>query len=120
MSNAIVSLALAIGQQHQGQHQQHLQVQERQQRLQTGHSYSTASQVLATRLAKATGTSREVPEARQLQWKQEDSQSGPGTNQDERAPNGPPVVPEIMEQDLQQDPDLIEALWSIINNVHQA
>ena len=120
MSNAIVSLALAIGQQHQGQHQQHLQVQERQQRPQTGHSYSTASQVLATRLAKATGTSREVPEARQLQWKQEDSQSGPGTNQDERAPNGPPVVPEIMEQDLQQDPDLIEALWSIINNVHQA
>ena len=125
MSNAIESLALAIGQQHQGQHQQHHhqqhhQMQERQQWPQTGHNYSTASQVLATRLAKATGTSRGVPEAKQLQWKQEDSQSGPGTNQEERTQNGPPVVPEIMEQDLQQDPDLIEALWSIINNVHQA
>ena len=95
-------------------------MQERQQWPQTGHNYSTASQVLATRLAKATGTLKGVPEAKQLQWKQEDSQSGPGTNQDEIAPNGPPVVPEIMEQDLQQDPDLIEALWSIINNVHQA
>ena len=123
MNNAILTLALAIGQQHQGQQQQHLQVQERQQRqlpgITPGHSYSTVSQALATRLGKARGTSREVPEARQLQWKLEDSQSGPGTNQDEVAPNGPPVVPEITEQDLQQDPVLMQALWSIINNVHQ-
>ena len=122
MNNAILTLALAIGQQqHQGQQQQHLQVQERQQQqlpgTTPGHSYSTVSQALATRLGKATGTSGEVPGARQLQWKPEDSESGPGTNQEEVAPNGPPGVPEITEQDLQQDPVLMQALWSIINNV---
>ena len=122
MNNAILTLALAIGQQqHQGQQQQHLQVQERQQQqlpgITPGHSYSTVSQALATRLGKATGTSGEVPGARQLQWKPEDSESGPGTNQEEVAPNGPPGVPEITEQDLQQDPVLMQALWSIINNV---
>ena len=123
MNNAILTLALAIGQQqHHGQQQQHLQVQERQQQqlpgITPGHSYSTVSQALATRLGKATGTSGEVPGARQLQWKPEDSESGPGTNQEEVAPNGPPGVPEITEQDLQQDPVLMQALWSIINNVH--
>ena len=122
MNNAILTLALAIGQQqHQGQQQQHLQVQERQQQqlpgITPGHSYSTVSQALATRLGKATGTSGEVPGARQLQWKPEESESGPGTNQEEVAPNGPPGVPEITEQDLQQDPVLMQALWSIINNV---
>ena len=122
MNNAILTLALAIRQQqHQGQQQQHLQVQERQQQqlpgITPGHSYSTVSQALATRLGKATGTSGEVPGARQLQWKPEDSESGPGTNQEEVAPNGPPGVPEITEQDLQQDPVLMQALWSIINNV---
>ena len=125
MSNAIESLAVAIGQQHQGQHhqqhhQQHRQMQERQEGPQTGHNYPSASQVLATRLAKATGTLKRVPEAKQLQWKQEDSESGLGAKQEERTQNNPPVIPEILEQDLQQDPDLIEALWSIINNVHQA
>ena len=123
MNNAILTLALAIGQQqHQGQQQQHLQVQERQQQqlpgITPGHSYSTVSQALAARLGKATGTSGEVPGARQLQWKPEESESGPGTNQEEVAPNGPPGVPEIAEQDLQQDPVLMQALWSIINNVH--
>ena len=123
MNNAILTLALAIGQQqHQGQQQQHLQVQERQQQqlpgITPGHSYSTVSQALATRLGKATGTSGEVPGARQLQWKPEESESGPGTNQEEVVPNGPPGVPEIAEQDLQQDPVLMQALWSIINNVH--
>ena len=115
MNNAILTLALAIGQQqHQGQQQQHLQVQEWQQQqlpeITPGHSYSTVSQALATRLGKATGTSGEVPGARQLQWKPEDSESGPGTNQEEVAPNGPPGVPEITEQDLQQDPVLMQAL----------
>ena len=122
MNNAILSLALAIGQQHQGQQQQvQQQVQERQERQLSGtipgYSYSTVSQALASRLGKATGASGEVPGSRQLQWKPEDSESGPGTNQEEVAPNGPPGVPEITEQDLQQDPVLMQALWSIINNV---
>ena len=124
MNNAILTLALAIGQQqHQGQQQQvQQQVQERQERQLPGtipgYSYSTVSQALASRLGKATGASGEVPGSRQLQWKPEDSESGPGTNQEEVAPNGPPGVPEITEQDLQQDPVLMQALWSIINNVH--
>ena len=110
MNNTILTLALAIGQQqHQSQQQQHLQVQEQQQQQ---------LQALAARLGKATGTSGEVPGARQLQWKPEESESGPGTNQEEVGPNGPPGVPEIAEQDLQQDPILMQALWSIINNAH--
>ena len=100
MSNAILSLALAIGQQHQGQQQQvQQQVQERQERQLSGtipgYSYSTVSQALASRLEKATGASGEVPGSRQLQWKPEDSESGPGTNQEVVAPNGPPGVTEI-------------------------
>ena len=123
VNNAIITLALAIGQQqHQSQQQQHLQVQEQQQqqlhRITPGHNYSTVNQALAARLGKATGTSGEVPGARQLQWKPEESESGPGINQEEVVPNGPPGVPEIAEQDLQQDPVLMQALWSIINNVH--
>ena len=105
MSNAILSLALAIGQQHQGQQQQvQQQVQERQERQLSGtiprYSYSKVSQALASR---------------QLQWKQEDSESGPGTSLEEA--DGPPRIPEIREQDLQQDPVLQQALWSIIKNV---
>ena len=107
MSNAILSLALAIGQQHQGQQQQvQQQVQERQERQLSGtiprYSYSKVSQALASR---------------QLQWKQEDPESGPGTSLEEATPNGPPRIPSITEQDLQQDPVLQQALWSIINNV---
>ena len=123
VNNAIITLALAIGQQqHQSQQQQHQQVQEQQQqqlpRVTPGHNCSTVNQALLARLGKATGTSGEVPGARQLQWKPEESESGPGTNQEEVVPNGPPGVPEIAEQDLQQDPVLMQALWSIINNVH--
>ena len=105
MSNAILTLALAIGQQHQGQQQQvQQQVQERQERQLSGtiprYSYSKVSQALASR---------------QLQWKQEDPESGPGTSLEEA--DGPPRIPEIREQDLQQDPVLQQALWSIIKNV---
>ena len=127
VNNAIITLALAIGQQqHQNQQQQHQQMQEHQQqqlsRMMTpGHNYSTVNQALA-RLGKVAGTSGEVPGARQLQWRPEESEgqerpgSGPGANQEGVVPNGPPGVPEIVEQDLQQDPALMQALWSIINN----
>ena len=129
VNNAIITLALAIGQQqHQSQQQQHQQVQEQQQqqlpRVTPGHNCSTVNQALLARLGKATGTSGEVPGARQLQWRPEESEgqdrpgSGPGTNQEDVVSNGPPGVPEIAEQDLQQDPVLMQALWSIINNVH--
>ena len=129
VNNAIITLALAIGQQqHQSQQQQHQQVQEQQQqqlpRVTPGHNCSTVNQALLARLGKAAGTSGEVPGARQLQWRPEESEgqdrpgSGPGTNQEDVVPNGPPGVPEIAEQDLQQDPVLMQALWSIINNVH--
>ena len=129
VNNAIITLALAIGQQqHQSQQQQHQQVQEQQQqqlpRVTLGHNCSTVNQALLARLGKAAGTSGEVPGARQLQWRPEESEgqdrpgSGPGTNQEVVVPNGPPGVPEIAEQDLQQDPVLMQALWSIINNVH--
>ena len=87
-----------------------------------GHNCSTVNQALLARLGKVAGTSGEVPGARQLQWRPEESEgqerpgSGPGTNQEGVVPNGPPGVPEIVEQDLQQDPVLMQALWSIINN----
>ena len=106
MNNAILTLALEIGQQqHQGQQQQvQQQVQERQERQLSGtiprYSYSKVSQALASR---------------QLQWKQEDPEAGPGTSLEEA--DGPPRIPEIREQDLQQDPVLQQALWSIIKNV---
>ena len=127
VNNAIITLALAIGQQqHQNQQQQHQQMQEHQQqqlsRMMTpGHNYSTVNQALA-RLGKVAGTSAEVPGSRQLQWRPEESEGqerprpGPGINQKGVASNGPPVVPEIVEQDLQQDPALMQALWSIITN----
>ena len=130
VNSAIVTLALAIGQQQQqqSQQQQHQQIQEQQQkhlpRVTPGHNCSTVNQALLARLGKAAGTSGEVPGARQLQWRPEETEgqdrsgSGPGTNLEVVAPNGPPGVPEITEQDLQQDPVLMQALWSIINNVH--
>ena len=122
ISNAIESLAVAIGHQNQGHlqqqhHQQQRQKQERQEGPQTGHNYPSASQILASRLVKATGTLKRIPEAKQLQWTQENTEAGPGVKKEEQTQNNPPVIPEMLEQDLQQDPDLIEALWSII---HQA
>ena len=122
VNNAIITLALAIGQ----QQQQHQQMQEHQQQqlprtMTPGHNYSTVNQALA-RLGKVAGTSAEVPGSRQLQWRPEESEGqerprpGPGINQEGVASNGPPVVPEIVEQDLQQDPALMQALWSIITN----
>ena len=129
VNNAIITLALAIGQQqNQNQQQQHQQVQEHQQlqlsRVTPGHNCSTVNQALLARLGKAAGTSGEVPGVRQLQWRSEESEgqdrpgSGPGSSQEDVVPNGPPGVPEIAEQDLLQDPVLMQALWSIINNAH--
>ena len=129
VNSAIITLALAIGQQQNlSQQQQHQQVQDHQQqqptRVTPGHSCSTVNQALLATLGKAAGTSGEVPGVRQLQWRPEESEgqdrpgSGPGPNQEDMAPNGPPGVPEIAEQDLQQDPILMQTLWSIINNAH--
>ena len=129
VNSAIITLALAIGQQqNQGHQQQHQQVQELQQqqlpRVTPGHNCSTVNQALLARLGKAAGTSGEVPGVRQLQWRSEESEgqdrprSRPGSNQEDVVPNGPPGVPEIAEQDLLQDPVLMQALWSIINNAH--
>ena len=124
VNNAIITLAtLAIGQQqHQNQQQQHQQMQQHQQqqlpRMMTpGHNYSTINQALA-RLGKVAGTSAEVPGSRQLQWRpaESDGEERSGANQEGVATNGPPAVPEIVEPDLQQDPALMEALWSIITN----
>ena len=122
-------MALAIGQQqNQSQQQQHQQVQEHHQqqvpRVTPGHNCSTVNQALLARLGKAAGTSGEVQGVRKLQWRPEEPEgqdmpgSGPGSNQEDEVPNGPPGVPEITEQDLQQDPVLVQALWSIINNAH--
>ena len=122
ISNAIETLAVAIGQQNQGhlqqQHQQQQQQkQERQDGPQTGHNYPSASQILVSRLVKAKETSKRSPETKQLQWAQENIEAGPGVKKEEQTQNNPPVIPEMLEQDLQENPDLIEALWSII---HQA
>ena len=106
MSNAILTLAQAIGQQNLGQQQQvQQQVQQHVQEQQLfgaipRYNYSRVSQALASR---------------QLQWKQEDPEARAGTSLEEA--DGPPRIPEIREQDLQQDPVLQEALWSIIKNV---
>ena len=83
-----------------------------------GHiSYSTLNQALA-RFGKRTGTSAEVPRSRQLQWSPEDTDGevGPRATQEGLAASAPPAVPEIIEPDLEQDPALMEALWSIITN----
>ena len=55
---------------------------------------------------------------RQLQWSPADTdgEGGPIATQEGVAANAPPAVPEIIEPDLQQDPALMEALWSIITN----
>ena len=127
VNTALIQLALAIGQ-NQSQQQQHLQVQEHHQqqvpRVTPGHNCPTVNQALLTRLGKAAGTSGEVQGVRRLQWRPEEPEggdmpgSGPGSNQEDEVPNGPPGVPEITEQDLLQDPVLVQALWSIINNTH--
>ena len=80
VNNAIITSALAIGQQqHQNQQQQHQQMQEHQQQqlsrvMTPGHNCSTVNQALLARLGKAAGTSGEVPGARQLQWRPEESE----------------------------------------------
>ena len=126
VNNALIQLALAIGQ-NQSQQQQQLQVQEHHQnvpRVTPGHNCPTVNQALLARLGKTAGTSGEVQGVRRLQWRQEEPEgedapgSGPGSNQDSEGPNGPPGVPELTEQDLQQDPVLVQALWSIINSAH--
>ena len=126
VNNALIQLALAIGH-NQSQQQQQLQVQEHQHnvsRVTPGHNCPTVNQALLARLGKTSGTTGEVQGVRRLQWRQEEPEgedvpgSGPGSNQEGEVPNGPPGVPEITEQDLQQDPVLVQALWSIINNAH--
>ena len=124
VNNAIITLAtFAMGQQQQqNQQQQHQQMQQHQQqqlpRMMTpGQNYSTINQALA-RFGKRTRTSDEVPGSRQLQWSPADTDGevGPRATQEGVAASAPPAVPEIIEPDLQQDPALMEALWSIITN----
>ena len=94
------------------------QQQQQQPRMMTpGHNYSTINQALA-RFGKRTGTSAEVPGSRQLQWSPADSdgEGRPRATQEGVAASAPPAVPEIIEPDLEQDPALMEALWSIITN----
>ena len=45
-----------------------------------------------------------------------DGEVGPRVTQEGLAASAPPAVLEIIEPDLEQDPALMEALWSIITN----
>ena len=126
VNNALIQLALAIGN-NQSQQQQQLQGQEHQHnisRVTPGHNCPIVNQALLARLGKAPETTGEVQGVKRLQWRQEEPESGdapgsgPGSNQDSEGPNGPPGVPELTEQDLQQDPVLVQALWSIIHSAH--
>ena len=126
VNSALIQLALAIGN-NQSQQQQQPQGQEQQHnipRVTPGHNSPIVNQALLARLGKTPETTGEVQGVRSLQWRQEESESrdaprpGPGSNQENEGPNGPPGVPELAEQDLQQDPVLVQALWSIINSAH--
>ena len=69
--------------------------------------------------ARKQGTSVEVPQSRQIKWSPEeeiDGGVGPGTTQDAVAASAPPPFPEIGELDLENDPALMDALWSVIIN----
>ena len=76
------------------------------------------NQALAQFETRKPGISVEVPKSRQIKWSPEDTDSGvrPGATQDAVAASGPPSVPEIREPDLENDPALMEALWSVIIN----
>ena len=108
MSDAILELAHAIGQQNLGQivqQQVHQQVQQHVQEQQRfgaipRYNYPKVHQALAPR---------------QLKWKQDDPEAETVTSSE--VADGPPKMPEIREQDLQQDTALQEAVWSIIKNI---
>ena len=104
VNSAIITLALAIGQQQNlSQQQQHQQVQDHQQqqptRVTPGHSCSTVNQALLATLGKAAGTSGEVPGVRQLQWRPEESegQDRPGA----RPPTGSYIDAGVVEHHQQ-------------------
>ena len=108
MSNAILELAHAIGQQNLGQMvqqqvnqqvQKHVQEQERFGAI-PRYNYPKVHQALAPR---------------QLKWRQDDPEAGAHTSSE--VADGPPKMPEIREQDLQQDSALQEAVWNIIKNI---
>ena len=126
INQALIQLALAVGN-NQSQQQQQQQGQEYQHnisRMSPGHNCPIANQALLARLGKASASTGEVQGVKRLQWSQDDSESrdasgsGQGSSQDREGPNGPPKVPELTEQDIQEDPVLAQALWSIIHSTH--
>ena len=77
------------------------------------------NQALVRFEARKPGTSVEVPQSRQIKWNPEQEVDGgarPRTTQDAVAASAPPPFPEIGELDLENDPALMDALWSVIIN----
>ena len=69
--------------------------------------------------ARKPGTSVEVPQSRQIKWNPEeevDGGVGSWTTQDTVAASAPPPFPQIRELNLENDPALMDALWSVIIN----
>ena len=81
------------------------------------------NQALVRFEARKPGTSVEVPQSRQIKWNPEeevDGGVGSGTTQDAVAASAPPPFPEIGELDLENDPALMDALWSVIINARES
>ena len=126
VNQALIQLALAIGNNQSQQQQQQQQGQENQRNvpgISPGHNCLIANQTLLARLGKASSNTGEGQGVKSIQWSQEDdtesgdaSGSGQRSSQDREGPNGPPKTPELTEQDILEDPVLAKALWSIIHS----
>ena len=125
VNQALIQLALAIGNNQSQQQQIQQQGQENQHNVpgvSPGHNCLIANQTLLARMGKASAGTGESQGVKSIQWSQDDTESGDASgsgqrsSQDREGPTGPPKTPELTEQDILEDPVLAKALWSIIHS----